>query len=73
MDTNRIDGAISSLERAADIARDAGRWDTARDFEWAAREARQQLRLLQRELPRLREFKDRAERAYDAGVKSPSR
>lgn len=71
METSRIDDAIMSLARAADMLRNRGAYEAARDFELTATLAEKELRKLHEELPRLRDLKRAADRDYDAYVTRP--
>lgn len=71
MNMSRIEDAINSLRRAASLLYDLGRYDEAKHFEWIADEASKDFRKLSVEMPRLRDLKSAADRAYDAYVTRP--
>lgn len=67
--THSIDSAISALERAANVIDNTSRrYEYSREYRQIARDASKELSALNRELPRLLELKQNADRAYDAYV-----
>ncbi len=65
---SELDYALSALRRAANIMDNTNRFDFAREFRMAARDAQKELDRLNSALPELMSLKRSADRAYDIRV-----